>query len=154
MSKVLTEKQYQRYIIDYLVEKNGYIERTDANFDRYYAIDKELLLQFLCDTQLDEVIKLKKIYKDKFEDTLINVINNQITSSKSSLLETLKHGVELSNTKLTLMYTKPVTSFNKELNKKYNQNIFSVAEEVYAKDGERIDLVLFLNGFAIISFEL
>ena len=62
MSKVLTEKQYQRYIIDYLVEKNGYIERTDANFDRYYAIDKELLLQFLCDTQLDEVIKLKKIY--------------------------------------------------------------------------------------------
>lgn len=111
--KVLTEKQYQRYIIDYLVENNGYIERTDANFDRYYAIDKELLLQFLCDTQLDEVIKLKKIYKDKFEETLINVINNQITSSKSSLLETLKHGVELSNTKLTLMYTKPATSFNR-----------------------------------------
>lgn len=154
MSKVLTEKQYQRYIIDYLVENNGYIERTDANFDRYYAIDKELLLQFLCDTQLDEVIKLKKIYKDKFEETLINVINNQITSSKSSLVETLKHGVELSNVKLTLMYTKPATSFNKELNRKYNQNIFSVAEEVYAKDNERIDLVLFINGFAVISFEL
>lgn len=154
MSKVLTEKQYQRYIIDYLVNNNGYVERTDANFDRYYAIDKELLMQFLCDTQLDEIIKLKKIYKEKFEETLINVINNQITSSKSSLVETLKHGVELSNVKLTLMYTKPATSFNKELNRKYNQNIFSVAEEVYAKDGERIDLVLFINGFAVISFEL
>ena len=154
MSKVLTEKQYQRYIIDYLVNENGYIERTDANFNRYYALDKELLLKFLSETQQDEVEKLKKIYKDKFEGTLINVINNKITSSKSSLLESLKHGVELSNVKLTLMYTKPATAFNKDLNKKYNQNIFSVAEEIYAQDDERIDLVIFLNGFAIISFEL
>lgn len=154
MSRVLDEKQYQRYIIDYLIENNGYIERTDANFDRYYALDKELLFKFLSDTQPDEIAKLKKIYKDKFEETLINVINNHITSSKSSLLESLKHGVELSNVKLNLMYTKPATAFNKELNKKYTQNIFSVAEEVYAQDDERIDLVIFLNGFAIISFEL
>jgi len=154
MSKVLTEKQYQRYIIDYLTSSNNYIERTDANFDRYYALDKEILFKFLSDTQPDEINKLKKIYKDKFEETLINVINNQVTSSKSSLLETLKNGVELSNVKLTLMYTKPATAFNKELNKKYLQNIFSVAEEIYAKDDERVDLVIFLNGFAIISFEL
>lgn len=154
MSKILTEKQYQRYIIDYLIENNGYIERSDSNFDRYYSIDRELLFRFLDESQPDEVQKLKKIYKDKYEDTLINVINNQITSSKSSLIETLKHGVELSNVKLTLMYTKPATSFNKTLNEKYLKNIFSVAEEVYAKDDERIDLVLFLNGFAIISFEL
>ena len=100
MSKVLTEKQYQRYIIDYLVSNNGYIERSDANFDRYYAIDRELLFRFLSNTQPDEFAKLKKIYKDKFEETLINVINNQITSSKNSLLETLKHVVELSNVKL------------------------------------------------------
>lgn len=154
MNKILTEKQYQRYIIDYLTENNGYIERTDANFDRYFALDKEMLFKFLSETQPDEIAKLRKIYKEKFEETLINVINNQITSSKSSLLETLKHGVELSNVKLTLMYTKPATAFNKELNRKYTQNIFSVAEEVYAQDDERVDLVIFLNGFAIISFEL
>ena len=47
MSKVLTEKQYQRYIIDYLVENNGYIERSDDNFDRYYAMDKELFFKFI-----------------------------------------------------------------------------------------------------------
>ena len=52
------------------------------------------------------------------------------------------------------MYAKPATSFNKDLNKKFEQNIFSIAEEVYANDDERIDLVIFLNGFAIISFEL
>lgn len=153
MNKILTEKQYQRYIIDKLTDKSvGYIERTDADFDRYFAIDKELLFKFLDDTQKDEVAALRKIYKDKFEETVVSFINTRINST--SLIETLKHGVELSNVKLTLMYTKPATAFNKELNKKYQQNIFSVAEEVYAKDGERIDLVIFLNGFAIISFEL
>ena len=154
MSKVLTEKQYQRYIIDYLVENNGYIERSDDNFDRYYAMDKELFFKFLNETQPDNVAKLKKIYKDKFEETIINVVNNQITSTTSSLLETLKRGIELSNVKLTLMYTQPATSFNKKENENYKKNIFSIAEEVYARDGERIDLVIFLNGFAIISFEL
>ena len=152
MSKIITEKQYQQYIIDYLISKNGYIQRTDENFNRLYAMDTELVFKFLESTQPDEVEKLKKIYKDKYEETLINVINNQITSKKSSLIETLKHGLELSNVKLTLMYTKPATEFNKELNKKYTQNIFSVAEEVYAKDDERIDLVIFINGFAVASF--
>ena len=154
MNRILSEKEYQRYIIDYLVKNNGYIERFDYNFDRYYAMDKELLFKFLENSQIDQVNKLKKVYKDKYEDTIINVINNQITSSRSSLIETLKHGVEVSNTHLDLMYTKPATEFNKELNKKYSQNIFSVMEEVYATDDERIDLVVFLNGLAIISFEL
>lgn len=154
MSKILDEKQYQRYIINHLVKENGYVERADCNFDRYFALDKELLFKFLNDTQPNEIAKLRKIYEDKFEETLINVINNQITSKTSSLLETLKRGIELSNVKLTLMYTKPATAFNKKENENYKKNIFSVAEEVYAKDGERIDLVIFINGFAVISFEL
>ncbi|MFH5881790.1 type I restriction endonuclease subunit R [Liberiplasma polymorphum] len=154
MNRIITEKQYQRYIIDYLKQNNDYIERRDTNFDRYYSIDKELLFNFLNDSQPDEIAKLKKTYKDRYEETLINFINNKITSSKSSLIETLKNGIELSNVKLRLMYTKPATIFNKDLNKKYEMNIFSVAEEIYSKENERIDLVIFLNGFAIISFEL
>lgn len=34
------------------------------------------------------------------------------------------------------------------------RNVFSVVEEVYASDSERVDLVIFLNGLAIMSFEL
>ena len=56
--------------------------------------------------------------------------------------------------KLELMYTKPATTFNRELLAKYEKNIFSVMEEVWASDDERVDLVIFLNGLAIMSFEL
>ena len=56
--------------------------------------------------------------------------------------------------KLELMYTKPATTFNRELLAKYEKNIFSVMEEVWASDDERVDLVIFLNGIVIMSFEL
>lgn len=154
MNNILSEKQYQRYIIDELVNNNGYIERKATAFDRYLAIDRELLFKFLWDTQADTMEALKKIYKSALEDTIVNYLNAEMTKTKGSLLSVLKHGVELANYRLYLMYTRPATTFNKELLQKYEKNIFSVMEEVWASDKERIDLVIFLNGLAIISFEL
>ena len=154
MNEILSEKQYQKFILDYLKTNNGYFVRKDKDFDRLYAMDKELLFKFLNDTQPDEMDALRKIYKADLEATLVNYINMEMTKNRGSLIEVLKHGVEISNTHLDLMYTKPATDFNKELVAKYEKNIFSVAEEVWASDKERIDLVLFLNGIAIITFEL
>ena len=154
MNNILSEKQYQRYIIDELVNNNGYIERKATAFDRYLAIDRELLFKFLWDTQADTMEALRKIYKSALEDTIVNYLNAEMTKTKGSLLSVLKHGVELANYRLYLMYTRPATTFNKELLQKYEKNIFSVMEEVWASDKERIDLVIFLNGLAIMSFEL
>ena len=154
MNNILSEKEYQRFIIDKLVAENGYIERKNVKFDRNFAIDREMLFKFLDDTQPEAMAQIRKVYKDVTEDTVVNFINTEITKAKSSLLSVLKHGVEIAGYKLDLMYTKPATTFNKDLLLKYNKNIFSVMEEVWASDTERIDLVIFLNGFAIMSFEL
>ena len=64
MNNILSEKEYQRYIIDELVNNNGYIERKATDFDRLFAIDREMLLKFLWDTQPDTMESLHKIYKD------------------------------------------------------------------------------------------
>lgn len=154
MPNILSEKQYQRFIIDELVNNNGFIERTDANFDRYFAMDKELFFKFLEDTQPKKLESLRKTYGAQLEPVIINAINNRIIDKKSSLIETLKRGVDIPGYHLDLMYSKPATTFNADLNKKYTQNILSVAEEVWASDNERVDLVIFLNGFAIMTFEL
>lgn len=152
MKKILSESQYEDFIVKQLVDNNGYVARTNLDFDRLFALDRELLFKFFETTQSDVLEKLKKIYKDAYHETVINKLNNDIVSK--SLIYVLKHGISLSNETLTLMYTKPATNFNKKANENYKKNIFSVAKEVYHKDGERIDLVLFLNGIAIISFEL
>lgn len=153
MNTIMTESQYQSYILDKLKE-NGYEIRDAKHFDRLHAVDRELVFRFLDTTQLDAMEALRKIYKADTEDTLINYFNTEITKKRGSLIEFLKHGVEVSGQKLDFMYQKPATSINKDLNRKYAQNIFSVMKEVYATDDERIDLVVFLNGFAIMSFEL
>mgnify|MGYP002550152241 FL=1 len=154
MNEILTEKQYQHFIMDYLKYKNGYVVRKDKEYDRLHAMDREMLFNFLNGTQPDEMEALRKVYKHDLEETLVNYINAEVTKARSSLLDVLKHGIEISNIKLDLMYTKPATDFNKELVEKYEKNVFSVMEEVWASDKERIDLVIFLNGLAIMTFEL
>ena len=154
MTNILSEKDYQKYLLERLSQDNGYIIRDSKKFDRYFAVDREMLFQFLNTTQPDTMDYLRKIYKNDLEDTIVSFINSEVTKTRGSLIEVLKHGVEISNRQLDLMYTKPATSFNPELTKKYSQNIFSVMEEVWASDKERVDVVIFLNGLAIISFEL
>ena len=154
MNNIQSEKEYQAFILDYLHNQNGYVVRTNANFDRYNAMDKELLFKFLNDTQPNQMEALKKVYKSDLKSTLINYINSEIGKPKSSLLSVLKHGIDIANEHLDFMFTKPATDFNKEATKQYEQNIFSVAEEIWANDRERVDVVIFLNGFAIMSFEL
>ena len=154
MNNILSEKEYQHYIMDELKNSNGYMIRDAKSFDRLFAMDRKLLFQFLNDTQPDEMEYLRKIYKANLEETIVNFINTETTKDRGSLLNVLKHGIEISGKKLVLLYGKPATSYNATLNKKYNQNIFSVMEEVWASDKERIDLVIFLNGLAIMSFEL
>ena len=154
MTNILSEKDYQKFFLERLEKDNGYVVRKAAHFDRSFAMDREMLFQFLNDTQSDTMEYLRKIYKADLEDTIVSFINAEVTKARGSLIEVLKHGIEISNRQLDLMYTKPATTFNPELMKKYSQNIFSVMEEVWASDKERIDVVIFLNGLAIISFEL
>lgn len=151
---ILSEKEYQHFIMEKLERDNGYIVRKATSYDRLFAIDREMLFKFLHDTQPEQMDVLHKIYKNDLEDTIVSFINSETTKARGSLLDVLKHGIEMSNLKLELMYTKPATTFNRDLLAKYEKNIFSVMEEVWASDDERIDLVIFLNGLAIMSFEL
>ena len=99
-------------------------------------------MRFLETTQPDEIESLKKIYKEKTEEVIVSAINAEETKKRGSRLDVLKHGVEIANVPLKLMYAKPATTYNKELNKLYHENLFSVSEEVWASDEERIDLVV------------
>ena len=154
MRNIQSEKDYQAFLLERLEQDNGYVIRKASSFDRMFAVDREMLFQFLNATQPDTMTALRKVYKSDLEDTIVSYINAETTKARGSLIDVLKHGIEISNHKLELIYTKPATSYNQDLMRKYQQNIFSVMEEVWASDKERIDVVLFLNGLAIIAIEL
>lgn len=154
MNNILSELEFEDYIIERLVQGNGYIERDHTYFDDKFAADRELLMRFLFETQPETMAQLKKVFKDKLEDTLIATINAEATKERGSLLSVLKHGIELANFKLDLLYQKPATTFNKDAALRYQRNIFSVMKEVWASEKERVDLVIFINGLAVIAIEL
>ena len=153
-------KDYQRLIINYLVEENGFVERPSSKFNPGLAMDTEVFFQFLEATQHDTLESLRRLYKERTEETIIGLINSEVNRMNGKLIsrgliDVLKHGIEFDNgMTLDLMYRKPDSTRNLDAVAKYNKNIFSVMEEVYHKSGERVDLVLFLNGIAIFAVEL
>lgn len=154
MNNILSEKEYQRYIIERLVGEHGYVERENFCFDAKFAMDREMLFKFLDGTQPETMASLRKVFRDKTEDTVVAAINTELTKNRGSLIDALKHGVEIANYKLNLFFRKPASGLNRELVALYEENIFSVMEEVWATDDERVDLVVFINGLALMSFEL
>ena len=103
MNSILSEKDYQHFIMDYLKVHNGYLVRSDKDFNRLYSMDTELLFHFLNNTQSEKMDVLKKIYKNDLEETLVNYLNMEMNKKRSSLLYVLKHGADISNVHLDLM---------------------------------------------------
>ena len=62
MNNVLSEKDYQKFLLERLAD-NGYVIRKASHFDRLFAMDREMLMKFLADTQPDTMDYLRKIYR-------------------------------------------------------------------------------------------
>ena len=149
------KKDYQRLIIERLVQDNKYRERPNTVYRAGLAMDTEILIEFLENTQHRTMEQLRRMYNERTEETVINTINNEINKESRGLIDVIKNGVEFDNgATLKLMYRKPDSTINTEAVENYKKNIFTVMEEVYHKADERVDLVLFLNGLALFAVEL
>ena len=52
MNNILSEKDYQKFLLERLSKDNGYIIRKATNFDRLFAVDREMLFKFLNDSKV------------------------------------------------------------------------------------------------------
>ena len=87
MNDILTEKQYQAELLGILRDQNGYTIRKATDFDRRFALDREMLFGFLNDTQPETMEKLRKIHKDRLEDTIVSFINAECTKKRAACLK-------------------------------------------------------------------
>ena len=67
MNSILSEKEYQKYILKKLAASGYEIQPAD-HYDRLFAVSRPELMRFLETTQPDEIESLKKIYKDRRSD--------------------------------------------------------------------------------------
>ena len=145
-----SEKGFQKLILKELTKNQNYDVSYSSDFDKELCINQNELFAFLKDTQEDayEMILLKG------KQSFLNRVDKKIR--KDGIVNTLKKGVKYFDKTIKLFYSKPVSTLNDKDDKNYNANIFSVCEElIYSQTNKnRIDLVIFLNGFPIITFEL
>lgn len=157
-SNPLSERAFQSLIVDYLTDEargsDRYIERNaSTSYDPVYAMDTELLFDFLDRTQPNETERLHALYNGGSCQTILSKISDAI--ARDGLIRCIWNGIPFdSGIELHLAYPRPSASFDAKAMRLYEANVLSVMQEVYHKPGERIDLVVFLNGLAIFTFEL
>lgn len=150
--EILKERPFQSLIKEYLINENGYIESTNKNYDKNYAIDVDCLFNFFETTQKKSIDRLKDIYKNNYKSKILSNLEREL--SRRGSIDVIKHGIKDYGVKLELAYFKPPTNLNPEQYVLYEQNILSVIEELNYIDDKRIDLVIFLNGIPVITMEL
>lgn len=150
----IKEIGFEAFIEQELVEKNGYIVRTASQYDKVFAMDPELVVQFLRTTQPEAWRRLEEQYEAETPSRVLARIDAEITSR--GLLEVVRKGVMDRGVHIELVAFKPETALNAEALAQYQQNIFSVMRQVkYSEKNENsIDVVLFLNGLPLFTVEL
>ena len=122
------------------------------DMDKKLAIDLRRLWAFLESTQ-HEVLKE---YKGKdLKSELPKRISKDIETF--GVIKVLREGVDVDNIHLSLFFPKPSAADSETSKLKYAQNQFSLTRQQtfsVANPGLEIDMVLFINGLPIFTFEL
>lgn len=154
MSTDTSEKGFQKDIINYLTS-TGYKKRTTNDYNVVSCLDVELVLRFVHATQPKAWKKFARINKVNPEASFISSLVRRI--NKYGTIDVLRNGFRDAGTKFNLFYPPPNSNLNPELKAKFNQNIFSVVDELEYENkdkGNRLDLVIFINGIPISTIEL
>jgi type I restriction enzyme R subunit len=142
-------------LVSLLVAAHGYVERTPEDYDRPLALDRELLLQFVRETQTEEWTKLEAQYAAAAEPEFFKQLEKALKTR--SLLDVLRQGIKLiPGIKFSLCFFKPASGLNADLVRLYEANTLSVIRQVrYSlKNENAIDVVLFVNGLPVVTAEL
>ena len=154
MSSDTSEKGFQQDIINYLTS-TGYEKRTTNDYNVVSCLDDELVLRFIRTTQPKVWKKFARINKTNPEASFISSLVRRI--NKYGTIDVLRNGFRDAGTKFDFFYPPPNNNLNPELKAKFNQNIFSVIDELEYENknrGNRLDLVIFINGIPVSTIEL
>lgn len=156
--QIKTSQFSEEELEDHIVEamgKNGYTIGDYKDFDKRYAIDTTQFWQFLHSSQQHELDKVIKYNPNDWQELILSILDRII--KKNGILDVLKKGINVNDAHLTFLYPAPLASSSLKVIDNYQQNQFSVTRQVHysvAEPLKSVDMVLFINGLAIATFEL
>lgn len=148
------ESGLETLIVKWLVERNGYEEGTNADYNQEYAIDETRLFRFLQDTQPDKVEKLGAAKSEQKRRQFLNRLAGEL--AKRGIVDVLRKGVKVYPVDLIMFYMTP-TENNAKAKALFDKNLFSVTRQLrYSSEAGKLalDLCVFINGLPVATFEL
>ena len=145
----------EQHLVEQLVRKQGYVERSPGDFDRDLALDRALVLRFVRETQPEDWKKLEAQYTGSTEAEFFKQLEKGLKDRGT--LDVLRHGIKMiPNIRFAFCFFQPASGLNPELTRLYEANILSALRQVrYSRKNQNaIDLVLFVNGIPAATLEL
>lgn len=136
---------------------SGFYWGIPKDFDSRLAVDTRRLWAFLESTQADTLAKWRG--RGSLRENVMKEIKRSVESR--GILEVLRKGIEVDNlrdnNKLRLFYPRPSAADSAESHRLYAANQFSLTRQAtysLSRPGNELDLVLFVNGLPLFTFEL
>jgi len=132
----------------------AYVEGDPADYDRDHAVDLAKLLEFLRRTQPKVVEQVGLAEDGPLRQKFLTRLQGEI--AKRGIIDVLRKGIHHGPVHVVMFYGSP-TPGNVRAQELYEANVFSVTRQLrYSKDETKLalDLVLFINGLPIATFEL
>lgn len=154
MTSDTTEKGLENIIYQSLIHDCQYSEGNPKDYDHTYCLDTGKLFQFLHNTQLEKLTEVSNYHGANWEKKLYERFKRQI--EEKSIVNILRQGIKTGETDLQLYYKLPTSQLNRDTIENYKKNIFSVTRQLKYKENYNLalDLVIFINGLPVITFEL
>ncbi|TLS77947.1 type I restriction endonuclease subunit R [Mariprofundus erugo] len=147
----IDEKAFESHFCHQL-EIAGYKQHKHGEVDRELCLHIGELEEFLEATQAEALNELKKSLGQGWRDEILSAYRAALAEKKP--FELLRDGLSVDTQHINLATFKPTTSRAEQQQRDYEKNRFSYIRQ-YVFDGrESIDIVLFLNGIAIVTIEL
>lgn len=133
-------------------EPDKYYWGVPSDMDKVLALDVRRLWSFINATQSQTLVD----YKGR---DLARSVQNQLSKAieNRGVIDILRNGLDVDNIHLTLFYPKPSAADSAESHRLYACNQFSLTrQQTFSVNnpGLELDLVLFLNGIPLFTFEL
>lgn len=148
------ESGLEALIVKWLVDRNGYEEGSNADYNKEYAIDETRLFRFLQDTQPEQMDKLGVFKSEQKKRQFLNRLQGEL--AKRGIIDVLRNGIKVYPVDLIMFYLTP-TENNAKARAMFEKNIFSITRQLrYSQDAGKLalDMCLFINGLPVVTFEL
>jgi type I restriction enzyme R subunit len=125
----------------------------DMNDNEFHFIEKHLI-DFIRATQPNKYAEIEENYGTDTDNEILKALREEVERKRLWLV--MRDGLEVKGTTLELYKPKPRSSTSSAQEENYAKNIFAFKKEYRYNSltGERVDLVIWLNGLPIIVIEL